>query len=361
MKNRFKLLGLLPALCLSACNNGSYYGTYEFRLGKTDGSHLGLTAKMLKEKYEKRKGYEKLTLSAELGQDFSIEKLVESYEEEYPLIAIFLEDFVKKLENVSSIYGYYAVNNEIKNEKYGRRVSIGSDYITEFLEEAYPEIFDDPDFNIAPELFEMFVCAYVNSTTFTFQIPVSLADMQQQLFWYGYFLDLEGLTPYTALDVNLLPGEKGEERIGTHPQVKKDKKGNIVDDQVATINETFKFDFSHTYLYNAEEKPIGSFAVKENEQKQQVLYYKPFEGETTSPASGHVYTKSILGIYDDNKNINFDVDTTTGEVKVNYNHKEGKDEGFTDKDGTEFTFPTLMKKAFVFRDYHDVKVGLTKV
>ena len=49
------------------------------------------------------------------------------------------------------------------------------------------------------------------------------------------------------------------------------------------------------------------------------------------------------------------------ETNVTYNHKEAKEEGFTDENGTEFTFDSFMEKPFVFRDFHDVKVGLTKV
>ena len=75
---------------------------------------------------------------------------------------------------------------------------------------------------------------------------------------------------------------------------------------------------------------------------------------------GEVAITSLFGssVY---KPIKFSATPNAREVsEITYNGKTGIDEGFVDKNGNEFTFKELMKAPFEFRDFHDVKVGLTK-
>ena len=360
--NRIKLLGLVPALVLTACKPASPYGTYSFRLGKTDGSHVGISATLLNEDYEKIEGMKKMTLTAEVGEDFSIAKIAESYAEEYPIVAFLLEDLIKKLDDVSSIDGYYKIT-DIKNAKYGKRLAIGTDYISEFLKQAYPEIFDNPDLDIdiTPEMFQMFVCAYLNDKALTFQLPVSLEDIKEQFVWYGYYFDMEATPIFQKLDMDKIPGPKDDTRYGTHPTVVKDKHGKVVEDQIAIVNEAFEFNFSHTVLYSEEHNALGRFVVHTNENNQRTLFYQPIDPESSKDnISGYVRVKDIFGEYTETKNMKFSINSSF-ETNVTYNHKEAKEEGFTDENGTEFTFDSFMEKPFMFRDFHDVKVGLTKV
>ena len=359
---KMKLLCLLPILCLSACSKNSYIGTYEFRLGKTDGSHFGISVVLKGDTYvkdDKPTDYKKMTLSAEVGDDFSLSKLIESYEEEYPIITILLSGLIDKLNDVHEINGYYSVT-QIKNDNYGYRLNIGSDFINDFLRENYPEIFEEFDFDIDPNMIEKFACAYVDNKILTFQIPVSLLDLQQQLVWYGYYVDPNGAIPYTQLDLSVMPGAKDEYRYGTHPAIEKDEKGKVVKDEITTVNQLYKYTFSHTILYH-DGLALGSFVSELNSSNQQVLYFKPFDSSMSpTDVTGYVYVKDAVGEFDTKKNIKFSFAPNSNEVSVTYNHQEGKDEGFADADGTQFTFNELMQKPFIFRDFHDVKVGLTK-
>ena len=359
---RIKLLGLLAMLCLTSCGKAGPYGKYTFRLGKTDGSHFGLSVELKKDDYTAHEGMKQMQLGAELGDDFSVSKIIEQYEEKYPIIALLLEDIIAKIEesDLSSIDGYYQITN-YKNEKYGNRVIIGSDFITEFIKENFPEI-ETLDIPLTPEMLEKFVCAYCDNKTFTFQIPVSIKDLQQQLVWYGYYFDFDNTAyPFVQLDIDDMPGYHDENRYGTHPGLEKNNKGELILDQVAVMNDTFKYKFSHTVMYSEDNYVIGTFVEQTNKDGDKVLYFSPVKEDTSlTDITGYVKVRDALGEFDTKKDMKISVAANSHEVSVDYNHKEGDEEGFTDANGTEFTFKELMQNPFVFRDYHDVKVGLSK-
>ena len=363
---RLKMLSLVPALCLCSCSQSTPYGLYEFRLGKTDGAHFGVSVELLEEANPDHEGAKKMYLAADFGSDFNIEKVIDEYSSDIPYLADIVKELVKAIIPEDGRFeGYYTLTNI--NTSYGTRVKIGSDFIIKTLAEKYPALVDLEDlYDIStPEIIEMVLCTYLNSKQITFQIPVSLADVQQQLAWYGYLLDPEGERVMVDLNLDSLPGLKGEERIGTHPEVVKDKQGNVIADQVQQVNAAFEFEFSHTYLYQKDEygllEPVGSFIAKLNDNNQKVLYYSPFEqGGTNMNIEGKVYVTSFL---DERvaKDIKFSYSTNSKEVSVTHNGKQDKDEGFIDVNGNEFTFSSLMVKPFTFRNFHDVRVGLAKV
>ena len=369
--NRIKILGLLPVLCLTACGGQSLYGDYSFGLGKTDGSHFGVSVSLSKEAYKGKEGMKKIKFSAEFGDDFSIKDMVDSYKEKYPIIDIFFSLFVNESVNVSEVNGYYYIS-DIKTE-FGKRLYFGTEDLTKLFSDdlknlinAYdPDLLSGDTFDVKPEMVEKVVTAYINTNKkeLTFKIPVSMSDVQQQLLWYGYFVDTgnPGST-YQKLDLDKFPGKKGEDRYGSHPKVVKNRKGEVVEDQIKMVNETFKYEFSHTALYSKDDASIlGRFYQEINEANEKVLYFLPANDEINlSHLNGKVYTMDILGAFDEKREIKFSVDAETHATNVTYNHEAGTKEGFTDEDGREFTFNYFMQTPFVFRDFHDVDIGLKK-
>lgn len=363
---RFKALGLLPILCLAACNSSNYYGDYSFSLGKTDGSHFGFTVSLQKDEYEGKPGFKKMKVSAEFGDDYSIATMIESYEERIPLIGIIIDAFFKDIKNVTKVNGYYLVIDDLSHGKYGKRVSFGSEELTKMIQESDVEFIKEMglDLDVTPEIVEHFAVAYVNKKEFTFQIPVSMSDVQQQLLWYGYYVDPENATSsFMQIDMDKMPGIKGEQRYGTHPEIKTDRKGNLIEDQIEMVNSTFQYEFARTGLYSKDDNSLlGKFIQNKNENGEKVLCFVP-KDETMSLNNivGYVDTMDILGGYTKTEEIKFSVlNAETHETNVTYNHEEGTNEGFTDENGAKFTFTSFIQPPFVFRDFHDVKIGLKK-
>lgn len=377
---KLKLIGLLPFVCLSACSKSSFAGLYEFRLGKTDGAHFGISVELKDDAYEKREGMKQMFLSADLGSEYSIEAFAEQYEEDYPFIADIVDKVLKALPEDKTIDAYYQVTN-IVDPKYGNRVKVGSDFIEELISKAFPEyvsLIEDfvqlifPDKTISsltePEMIQFVSCAYADGKNFTFQIPVSSEDLFQQLAWYGYLFDEDSCSIFRKLDETKLPGIKGEERFGNHPASVKDEQGNIVSTEVDAMNLAFEYEFSRTYLYEVDEfgneTAIGSFIAKANESDRKGLYFTPFDSTCTLTSfSGRV--KLNVGTISEKKiDVTFGVSPNAKEVNVEPNGKTGNDEGFffhTSGDDVEVRYRDFIIEPFEFRDFHDVKVGLSKV
>ena len=361
---KLKMLCLLPSICLFSCSKWSPVGVYEFRLGKTDGAHFGLSLELKDDAYEKREGTKQFSLSADLGSDFSPEAILDEYAEEYPLLELVIPELKSLIPEDNTLNGYYSLT-DISNKTYGTRVKIGSDFIEEMLIKLYPDIEDFDEFSdlTAPEMVEMLLCAYVNEKQFTFQIPVSMEDVRQQLVWYGYLIDFHGDKLITQLDKDKMPGPKGEERFGVHPAVVKDEKESIISSEADKMNEIFEFEFSHTYLYQKDEfgirEPVGSFITRTTQSGQRALYFAPFDSNMSlASVKGDVLVKDTL--FEEYKEIEFGVSIDNG-VSVDYNGKTGNEEGFIDQHGVEIIYSQFLQKPFVFRDFHDVNVGLTKV
>lgn len=378
---KLKLLCLLPSLCLASCSSSSFAGVYEFRLGKTDGAHFGLSVELKDDAYEKREGMKQLFMSADLGSEYSIETLVSQYTEEYPFLAGALEKLLNALPEDHRIDGYYTVT-DIKNPKYGNRVKIGSDFIQELFSKAFPEYVDIvqefielvfPGKTIStltePDMIQLLACAYADGKNFTLQIPVSQEDLYQQLAWYGYLIDSKSYKTIRKLDESKLPGPSGDERYGNHPTSVKDEKGNVVSSDVDKMNEAFVYDFSRTYLYEVNEfgleTAIGSFITISNEENQKGLFFTPFD---TSTSNTKFTGKFILNKDQPGEHyvdVQFEVGNRSKEASVQYTDKTGNEEGFFIDDGhggeTEIFYKDFIVEPFEFRDFHDVKVGLTKV
>ena len=358
---KLKLLTLLPAICLSSCSGSSPYGVYEFRLGKTDGSHIGLSVELLDEINESHKDEDmrNMKLTMDLGSEFSLDKIAEQITDD-PVEQALIEEVLKLIKEAgfadNTITGYYKIS-DIDNPKYGRRVRIGSDFLVEAVTKLFPELADFFKDLLTPEMIEKAMTAYINKKQFTLQLPVSLEDAQYQLAWYGILVDTEGASPITYLNMDDLPGPKGEDRYGVHPTVFTDDKGEVIKSEVEIMNETFEYEFSRMYLYD-EGIPVGSFIIKKNDKDEQVLYFKPFEQMSTSVEGTIIVRELGEEVF---KPIKFHYGRNNGEVDVDPNGKTGLDEGFFDDNKNEFKFSRITKTPFVFRDFHDVRVGLTKI
>lgn len=388
---RFRLACLIPLLCLSSCSKSNPYGLYEFRLGKTDGSHLSVSAELNEKTPEGREGFHEISLSIDLGDEFSIKKVIEEYSDKYPIIgmlveALGIEQMIEE-QKIPTVSGYFNLS-EFENEKYGTRLNVGSDALSNFIKkiaekEGIP--LPDPEFDLKPEEIEKFMCVYLSKKSLTLQIPVSLADFVEQLTWYGTFVDVDldkldlndleatienlimGLIVKSPINLNpdLLPGPKGRERYGVHPVVDNKKQIN----EVAQMNEIFKFEFSHTLLYK-DDKPVGSFVAKtvlgEDEDKTyKELYFKQLDSYTdtlSSPIIGKVYSKDGSE-FSEEHTIKFTVDENNRILDITHNGESGKDEKYTvitDED-KHIEISNFVQNPFVFRDFHDVKVGLSRI
>lgn len=377
---KLKLLCLLPSLCLASCSSSSFAGVYEFRLGKTDGAHFGLSVELKDDAYEKREGMKQMFMSADLGSEYSIETLVSQYIDEYPFLATALEKILNALPEDHRVDGYYTVT-DIKHPKYGNRVKIGSDFIQELFNKAFPEYtelvqeFIDivfPGKTIStltePDMIQLLACAYADGKNFTLQIPVSQEDLFQQLAWYGYLVDSKSYKTMRKLDLDKMPGPKGDERYGVHPSSVKDEKGNVVSSEVDKMNETFVYDFSRTYLYEVDEfgleTALGSFITITNDNKKG-LFFNPFDTSTSTTKFSGKFKLNAGQPGEHYVDVQFEIGSRSKEASVRYTEKTGNEEGFLIDDGhggeVEIFYKNFIVEPFEFRDFHDVHVGLTKV
>ncbi len=373
--NKLKLLSIVPALCLASCSKNSFIGVYEFRLGKTDGAHFGLSVELKEDAYQSVEGMKQMQMVADLGDDLNFDE--DDFEDSDSFINaktiikafwdLIPED--EKENNKITIDGYYQLLPNVVNEKYGTRVKIGSDFLQNLVKKSYPDIAETIDISsiITPEIIELAACAYVDQKQFTLQIPVSMEDLQQQLVWYGILFDLEALNDLNFsriiidLDQDKLPNTKrGEDRIGSHP-IQNESNGLH---EISDMNQAYEFDFSHTYLYQKDEddiyQPAGSFITRLNEKGEQKLFFDMFEGDVPATVEGAIYVGSTY------REVKFYTVSSSKEVAgVNYSYPEDGDATATFKDDVEndvtVTFKEFVKKPFTFRDFHDVKVGLAKI
>ena len=363
MKRRLITLSILPAILLSSCGELNPVGTYQFLLGKTDDSHIEITAEVTNVNHEKIEGMKNMYLRADLGDELSISSLIEQYSLKYPIIAPVLDLLQAEFADFKELPLYYKVL-ENKDPKLGNRLAVGSDFIADYIKEQIEnetdlgklliELGANPDdLNLTPDALRYFFNVYADGKSITFQIPISMNDLELQLFWLGDGSRVSG----EYLD--RLPGKKGDDRFGTHPEVVK-KNGKVISSEVDDINKEFEKEFSNTYLYQDFAK-IGSFVEQTVEGKKQYKLYlfDNYEG-SKEHIEAEIFTKSDFGDFDVKTTIKLSVNDE-GIVNFTHNGKEGKEEGFTDELGNEYIFTNVTQEPYVFRDYHVVNVGLAKI
>lgn len=199
-----KYLLLLPFLALTSCGDNSIFGTYGFALGNSDGAHFGVFATLSDEKYtgpqpDIQSLSDKIKYNFNLVLDVPTEQLKDLNLLSYEDLQLEEEDPAKKpFGNVS---GYYYVGKDTAN---GTQIHIGVGDIDDILD--IPEI--------SKELMEYVITSYMFEKCFTVHVPVSLEDLQLQLCWYGYYINLDKKIP-TFVDlfapgsgVQIWPGPK---------------------------------------------------------------------------------------------------------------------------------------------------------
>ncbi len=363
---RLRVLSLLPALLLASCSKVDYSGTYEFRLGKTDGSHLAVSATLTNDDYQVE-GTKKMSITADLGAEMSPTAIIEQYGEEFPLLEPFIDIVTDEIAGIKEIPLYYSVLNQ-KDAKRGYKLSLGSDFAVQKvaeLKEKYPIVkelldlfdIDETRFRLEPEIVRYYVGAYVDSKTLTFEMPVSLEDLEMQKFWYGKSNKI------TNDYVSRLPGAQGDERFGTHPKVVTDVQGKVTSSEVEETNKLFEKEFSNTPIVDEGGNKIAVLAQDEVEGKKVLrCHLTSTDTEITYPhlVEGFVYTRVKYGKYEHKQAIKFKV-SADGSAVVANNDKTGRDEGFIDDNDTEFRFIDTIQAPYEFRDFHTVNVGLTKI
>ena len=389
--NKLKILSLLPALILCSCGKTSknkYVGTYQFRLGKSDGNHMEVTAVITDDNDPKAEGYKVMNLTADLGDQLDPTKELDEIEDLLDEIAPFLKPFIEEelidkipgfvnavreeMKNIKEIKFFYKVT-EHKNAKYGNRIELGTHALADILNSIktkHPDLTDIIDEGINylkdTKLFrdDMFIMpdkakyafnAFIGKKGLTFQVPVSVEDLNQQLIWYGFEQTIGSNVTLPENYIVRMPGTKGEDRFGTHP-AKEIKNNKVIKDEVKEVNKEFAYEFSKSPLYSTDdimdESETARF-VLDNENGTKKLYLK-FNGEFDAKIyDGYVGIATRKAI-----SLNVGAD---GLCAVTSNEKTGLKEGFIDENGTEFKFSEVVSDPFEFRDFNIVNVGLAKV
>ena len=398
--NKLKVLFLLPALALCSCGGAKknkYAGTYQFRLGKSDGNHMEVTATITDEDDSKVEGYKVMTLSADVGSQMDplkkLDEIEDALEELIPLLSSIPEEIASELPDVDEIIellpkfvtafkeevtsikeiSFFYKVTEYKHEKYGNRLELGTHAIADILSsiktkhtdlaeiiDVVSEIISDTglvseDLFIMPSTSKYAFNAFINKKGLTFQVPVSKDDLSHQFLWYGF--QNEVLSPITLPEnyMTRMPGVKGEERFGTHPA--RETKNNVVTkDEVAAVNAEFAYEFSKSPLFAnddpTDETEIGRFVLDSSGETSKLIV--KFSGEFDAK----VYDGYIGVLHNKAIKLNVGID---GVCAVTHNGKTGLKEGFFDSNNTEFRFSDVVEEPFQFRDFNIVNVGLSKV
>ena len=395
--NKLKILSILPALVLCSCGakKNKFAGTYQFRLGKSDGNHMEVTATITDDKDPKAEGYKIMNISGDLGDQFSIMTQIEELEDIIddlvaeveqsgtseilpegldnlvdllPKLITAVKEEVKALKTVAFFYK----DSGYKHEKYGNRLELGTHAIADLLDSIktkHPDLVEiidtlasllqitglfDERMYILPEKSKYAFNAFVSKKGLTFQVPISKDDLNQQFIWYGY--EANFLSEVTLPDnyMDKMPGVKGEKRFGTHP-AREIRNNVVVRDEAAIVNDAFAYEFSNSPIFVSNDPTVmdqlARFALDDTSETTK-LYMKfgaEFEAKT--------YTGYVTS---ERKEIELTIDAN-GLCAITPNGKEGLKKGFFDNKGTEFRFSEVVQDPFQFRDYNVVDVGLNKV
>lgn len=189
-------ISLFPLLI--ACSKNSYAGKYVFQMGKSKGTHMSVQLDLTKDVFDPEK--------PEKGKIFTLTLDALSSDSE--------NDFAAILEDLNPVTGYYSVNpnEKVYDEK---RLNLGLRVLGEY--------------DIPEEITNLIFVANINSKEANFFLPVSIADLQLQLYWYGYELDWDALLSEET-DKNPFETPDGPHPVGSHP----------TQEDIDRINEHYK-------------------------------------------------------------------------------------------------------------------------
>lgn len=223
---KLKYLLLLPFLALTSCGDNALTGVYGFSLGN-EGAHFAAYAELSNEDYvdpnfnfggDKKKFKLTLELPGD-SVDPQVSDLLDSADGEINL-------------NSGKLEGYYYFGENTVN---GIRVNIGVGVIDQIFE----EIIIIPD--ISKEIMQYIISAYILEKNFVAHIPVSAEDLQLQLLWYGFYIDIDNLKLVDLFDTtkSVVDFWPGPEKCG--PTGKQNREARIgvlpTATQISTINE----------------------------------------------------------------------------------------------------------------------------
>lgn len=322
---RIKNLLVLPLLLLSSCSQGNVYGKYSFRLGKESETHIGVSVELINEKviYEGEEKGDKFVLTFDITQTS--------------------DEILDIIGNEFS--GYFNVVYEQSGD-YGYRLALGA----KIDHASLPFLPEDFSLDVDPDIIESIIIGYINDRQITIQLPVSLDDLTYQLCWYGYYVDLESEDFFIPLEQSLLPGVKGAERFGTHPEVVRDQYNKVISSEVVTMNDTFAKEFSNTYCYDTTNtNKIGKIGKKSDNN----YYYYNTSGTALSGDCVNIILRSLLEGSDETYSVNLNLN------KINENEYL-INTATLNASGEPFDLTTALKDPYVFRDFHDIHVGLVR-
>ena len=227
MKKRNALLisTVLAALSLTSCGDKSYYGTYQFQMGKKTDAHIGIYMDLTGDNIEveldgEKTNMEKFNLQLSIPEQTTPEdsgsaSLVGG------LLTFFqdglyggykIQYIEEKDENHLTLVPVIDLNKlmEVVQGEGGEEESSSSQESSSYEEFVIPSDFID----------DVLIATY-KGETIDVTVPVSLNDLMFQLYWYGFDI-FDPTEEY--------PLEKHEK--GTHP----------TEEDIKKINETFNSD-----------------------------------------------------------------------------------------------------------------------
>ena len=370
MKKVLPLL-MLASTCLASCGDVSVYGKYQFLLGKQgdDETRVRLEMELKDEASSFKEAYKKFDARFELSGVAGLSKLDVDDEIKQALNEVLATLSITTDEDgVTTIPGFYNVQ-DLKDEKYGNKIRLAFDLGAD-INALFEAVELDPT-----EIVSNFVVAYCNGSSFTFQLPVSITDLQMQLCWYGIYVDIN---PYVKDSIHSitdfiqffmegkistkvyqlkeyydkkLPGEQDvDKRFGSHPS----------DEEVIEMNKKYQGLFSNTFVYKnvdgAAGEKLGSIFYDIDDK--QYDFFPIAEDFDASLGTYDVIIKKDVGIL----NYDFSEDTAVTLTTVGSAWDDGsyscgvKYAGTT----TEIDWNDFYQDQFVFRDSNDIKIELKK-
>lgn len=321
------------------------------------------------------------------------------------------------------IAGYYKPT-DYQDEKYGQRVSLGTilteegikgiediyDYIAKETSQTVADflrkLVEENETMITEDFVEYIIAAYLKSGQFTLKIPVSYADFQQQLAWYGKYFDLapdvkenihsikdvmknflkiiEGLKIANLLekkniviDTNTnkfvtgetitMPGKvTGQARFGTLPNSAKNEETGL--SEIDYMNKYYASDFSNTMIYNnqTDKKVIGRITKWENtlNGKKETFYYFYDANSTWNVTPDTTTMDATLYVQTDffsDYTVAKDVTIHFGQLNL-FDSTLGVNVARVTEKGTDavVNFDSFYRTPFEFRAFHTLPLTLTK-
>lgn len=332
---KYKLLVMIPAFCLAACSGNDIYGTYSFGMGKEGETNMNASIQFKEDSYAGVEGGKTFVLTVTTGQS---------------------DSWVSKILN-QGIEGYYTVSNH-KHKEYGTRINIGALINSEH----YPDIIDvGTELNIPTDLIEKVVTVYCDSKTTTLMLPVSFDDLCYQLVWYGYEIDYTNIS-FRKFATYKMPGfdqtKKDdaeyeasflENRLGVHPEVKKDQDGKIISSEIQQMNNNFAYDFARSFVYDEHDNELGAIGKVDSD------YYYFSETDEDLSSTFTEYVGNTLATITIDKNVTSPFDNGYKITSVSINATETGDSVLAPEKLDEF-----FNDPFEFRDFHTLNLGLEK-